>query len=332
MLVESSQGTPTLPALTAAHAHTRPTRREATPSGSWRSESASADSISSQKRRARAAGARPGAARGAERGLVCLSGCARTARRARPERSRRARPAFGPSASTSSCSGLRAWRRQDGTRSCATSPSTRASRTSSPATSTRTTRAEPRSRTSSSRSAATPRSSRRARARGNRESILRAPVELLEIFPDDRDAVLRTAEVAARLEFDLTEELGCRYPDFSDGDVPAIRQLARVCEDAFAERYPPSNRLLLSRARARLGAELGLIDQLGLAGFFLLHWEVLELARELANGIRGPARPAAGFRPGGAGLVGRLDRLLPDRPLARRPGRAEPLARPLPQP
>jgi error-prone DNA polymerase len=70
--------------------------------------------------------------------------------------------------------------------------------------------------------------------RGNRESILRAPAELLELFPDDREAVLRTAEIAARLEFDLTAELGYRYPDFSDGDVPAIKQLAQVCEDAFS--------------------------------------------------------------------------------------------------
>ncbi|MHB1243469.1 MAG: PHP domain-containing protein [Gaiellaceae bacterium] len=70
--------------------------------------------------------------------------------------------------------------------------------------------------------------------RGNRESFLRAPAELLEFFPDDRAAVLRTAEVAARLEFDLTAELGYRYPDFSDGDVPAIRQLAEVCQDAFS--------------------------------------------------------------------------------------------------
>ena len=134
--------------------------------------------------------------------------------------------------------------------------------------------------------------------RGNRESILRAPAELLELFPDDRDAVLRTAEVAARLEFDLTEELGYRYPDFSDGDVPAIRQLAQVCDDAFAGRYPPSNRLLLSQARARLEQELRLIDELGLAGFFLLHWEVLELARELANGIRGPGSPRRWLPPG----------------------------------
>ena len=134
--------------------------------------------------------------------------------------------------------------------------------------------------------------------RGNRESIMRAPAEMLELFPDDRDAVLRTAELAGQLEFDLTQELGYRYPDFSDRDEPAIQQLARVCEDAFSDRYPPSNRLLLGAARARLEQELRLIDELGLAGFFLLHWEVLELARELAAGIRGPGSPRRFLPPG----------------------------------
>ncbi len=134
--------------------------------------------------------------------------------------------------------------------------------------------------------------------RGNRESILRAPADMLELFPSDRDAVRRTAEVAERLEFDLTAELGYRYPDFSDGDEPAIHRLAEVCNDAFSDRYPPSNRLLLGRARARLEEELRLIDELGLAGFFLLHWEVLELARELACGIRGPGSPRRFLPPG----------------------------------
>jgi error-prone DNA polymerase len=134
--------------------------------------------------------------------------------------------------------------------------------------------------------------------RGNRESILRAPAEVLELFPEDRDAVRRTAEVAERLEFDLTQELGYRYPDFSDGEEPAIRRLARVCEDAFTERYPPRQRRLLNDARARLDTELRLIDELGLAGFFLLHWEVLELARELADGIRGPGSPRRWLPPG----------------------------------
>ncbi|TMK93432.1 MAG: DNA polymerase III subunit alpha, partial [Actinobacteria bacterium] len=123
--------------------------------------------------------------------------------------------------------------------------------------------------------------------RGNRESVLLPPAAMAERFPGDLDAVARTAELAGRLEFDLTQELGYRYPDFSDGSESAILQLRRVCDRAFHQRYEPCNRLLQSRARARLDEELALIDELGLAGFFLLHWEVLELARECALEVRG---------------------------------------------
>ncbi len=73
--------------------------------------------------------------------------------------------------------------------------------------------------------------------RGNHECILASPQDMLDRFPDDRDAVARTVELAERLTFDLTQELGYRYPDFSDGAEPAIVQLRRVCERAFAERY-----------------------------------------------------------------------------------------------
>src|SRR5437588_177882 len=123
--------------------------------------------------------------------------------------------------------------------------------------------------------------------RGNHESVLLSPAEVADRFADDRDSVRRTAELAARLEFDLTEELGYRYPDFSDGAEPAIVQLRRVCERAFVERYNDLNGHK-RRVRRRLEEELALIDELGLAGFFLLHWEVLELAREVALEVRGP--------------------------------------------
>ncbi len=125
--------------------------------------------------------------------------------------------------------------------------------------------------------------------RGNHESVLAAPADVLERFPEDGDAVARTVELAERLRFDLTEELGYRYPDFSDGVEPAIVQLRRVCEQSFDERYSsPSDKLSLGQVRSRLDEELVLIDELGLAGFFLLHWEVLELAREVALEVRGP--------------------------------------------
>ncbi|HZC75215.1 MAG TPA: PHP domain-containing protein, partial [Gaiellaceae bacterium] len=123
--------------------------------------------------------------------------------------------------------------------------------------------------------------------RGNHESVLVSPEEMLERFPEDREAVEQTTQLAERLEFDLTEELGYRYPDFSDGAEPAIVQLRRVCEGAFAERYSGLNGHK-RRVRRRLEDELALIDELGLAGFFLLHWEVLELAREVALEVRGP--------------------------------------------
>ena len=135
--------------------------------------------------------------------------------------------------------------------------------------------------------------------RGNHESVLLPPEAMEERFPDDRGAVARAGELAARLEFDLTRELGYRYPDFSDGDEPAIAQLTRVCNRAFEERYGGANGHK-KRARARLDEELALIGELGLAGFFLLHWEVLELAREVALEVRG-ASVARNVLPPGRG-------------------------------
>jgi error-prone DNA polymerase len=134
--------------------------------------------------------------------------------------------------------------------------------------------------------------------RGNHESVLVAPAAILDRFPDDRDAVARTVELAERLTFDLTEELGYRYPDFSDSPEPAIVQLAQVCDHAFEERYPAGSPALRANARARLDDELKLIDELGLAGFFLLHWDVLELARECALEVRGRGSPRHALPPG----------------------------------
>ena len=125
-----------------------------------------------------------------------------------------------------------------------------------------------------------------AERRGNHESLLLPPADAHDRFSLDRDAVERTRELAERLEFDLTQELGYRYPDFSDGDEPAIVQLRRICDRAFAERYADLNGHK-RRARRRLDDELALIDRIGLAGFFLLHWQVLELARECAVEVRG---------------------------------------------
>jgi error-prone DNA polymerase len=131
--------------------------------------------------------------------------------------------------------------------------------------------------------------------RGNHESVLLSPAAMLERLP--RDAAQRSREVADRCRFDLTQELGYRYPDFSDGVDPADVQLREICDRAFADRYANANGLK-RKARARLDDELQLISRLGLSGFFLLHWEVLELARECALEVRGPGSPRHALPPG----------------------------------
>ena len=133
--------------------------------------------------------------------------------------------------------------------------------------------------------------------RGNHESVLVAPAEMLERLP--RDAAERTREVAERCVFDLTQELGYRYPDFSDGPDPADAQLREICDrrSRIATCVITANGHK-RRARERLDDELQLISRLGLAGFFLLHWEVLELARDCALEVRGPGSPRHALPPG----------------------------------
>jgi len=132
--------------------------------------------------------------------------------------------------------------------------------------------------------------------RGNHESVLLAPGAMAERLPPE--AAARTREVADRCSFDLTQELGYQYPDFSGGPDPADVQLRAICDSAFTDRYSRVDTLTRRRARERLDEELALIARLGLAGFFLLHWEVLELARECALAVRGPGSPRHALPPG----------------------------------
>ncbi|MGZ4431481.1 MAG: PHP domain-containing protein, partial [Gaiellales bacterium] len=120
--------------------------------------------------------------------------------------------------------------------------------------------------------------------RGNHESVLRAPAEMAARFP--APAVRGAAEVAERCRFDLTKDLGYSYPDFvSETGESASQALHRICHAELERRYAGLPHL--AEARVRLGEELALIEHHRLAGFFLLHRDILELAREVAVRVRG---------------------------------------------
>src|SRR3954452_22727130 len=119
--------------------------------------------------------------------------------------------------------------------------------------------------------------------RGNSSSALASPEAMAARFREHPDAVAESAHLGQRLDFDLTRDLGYRYP--GSEDPSADPALAAICRARLEHRYAG----MPERAEAarRLEDELEMIAKLGLSGFFLLHYDILELAREVAAEVRG---------------------------------------------
>jgi len=138
--------------------------------------------------------------------------------------------------------------------------------------------------------------------RANSEFYLRPPYEVVRIFADRPDAVANALAIAERCsQFDITTDLGYRFPDFVGSDrAPAGRALAELCRARLEDRYP-SGSLHRGEAERRLVEELRLIEHHGLSGFFLVYRDLLELGREVAAQVRGGTRRLASNLPPGRG-------------------------------
>jgi error-prone DNA polymerase len=132
--------------------------------------------------------------------------------------------------------------------------------------------------------------------RGNHSHVMSSPQAMASRFRDHPEAVRETLLLAERLTFDLTKDLGYRYPGAEQES--ASRDLAELCRTRLDQRYGTGRGAQASEARTRLEQELRVIDRLGLAGFFLLHHDMLELAREVALEVRGPDSVRSLMTPG----------------------------------
>jgi error-prone DNA polymerase len=136
--------------------------------------------------------------------------------------------------------------------------------------------------------------------RPNSEFALRPLADVAALFCDCPDAVTNTLVLAERCRaFDLTRDLGYRFPDFRGAaDQSAARALAELCRARFEERYPEGSRHR-AEAEGRLAEELRLIEHHGLCGFFLVYADLFDLAREVAADVRrGSRRATGGLLPG----------------------------------
>jgi error-prone DNA polymerase len=129
----------------------------------------------------------------------------------------------------------------------------------------------------------------------NSEFFLRPPEEVEELFRDCPDAVANSLALAERCHgFDLTRDLGYRFPDFHGAErAPAPRALGELCRARLEERYPAGS-LHRGEAERRLAEELRLVEHHGLSGFFLVYHDLFDLAREVAADVRRGSRRAHG--------------------------------------
>jgi error-prone DNA polymerase len=122
------------------------------------------------------------------------------------------------------------------------------------------------------------------------ERWLKPPGDMRALFRDLPAAVRATRAVAERCAFTLAD-LGYRFPSFP---VPAGEteqsHLAKLAAAGVERRYEPGDPLL-PKVRAQMRRELAVIERLGLAGYFLVVWDIVEFAR--ARGIMIQGRGSA---------------------------------------
>jgi error-prone DNA polymerase len=125
--------------------------------------------------------------------------------------------------------------------------------------------------------------------RPNSEFYLKSPQEMARLFTDCPEALTSSIRIAERCQFDLTRDLDYRFPDYpcQPGETPD-GVLHHLCYKEARRRYGLASGGLPSQVKARLEEELRLIARHGLAGFFLIYRDLLELGKEVAREVYGP--------------------------------------------
>ena len=114
---------------------------------------------------------------------------------------------------------------------------------------------------------------------------VRSEEEMLRVFPNFREAIERTEEIAQRchVEFDFSTTHLPSYP-LPEGTTNTA-YLRSLCEEGIARLYDPDR----SDVRERLEYELGVIESMGYVDYFLIVWDFIHYAKTHGVGV-GPGR------------------------------------------
>jgi error-prone DNA polymerase len=126
----------------------------------------------------------------------------------------------------------------------------------------------------------------------NAERYLRTAKEMRQLFYDYPDAIGNTGELSARLQFDLSK-VGYEFPPYEVPHGETMDSFLRKrVDEGIRKRYLPKNDPALYEAAKRQAEhELRVIENRGLAGYFLVVWDLARFCRN--GGILAQGRGSA---------------------------------------
>jgi len=115
----------------------------------------------------------------------------------------------------------------------------------------------------------------------NDERHLRSTKEMVQLLSDLPEAIHNTSELSARLEYTLAD-LGYEFPRYPVPTGETMDSFLRKrTEEGFQNRYAvKQDNDLFERAKRQVQRELALIEELHLAGYFLIVWDIIRFCRE----------------------------------------------------
>jgi error-prone DNA polymerase len=126
----------------------------------------------------------------------------------------------------------------------------------------------------------------------NAQRHLRTAKEMCQLFYDHPEAIANTGELSARVQFDL-RTVGYDFPPYRvpDGETMDSFLSKRVDEGLRLRYLPKHDAALYERAKRQAEHELRVIENRGLAGYFLIVWDLVQFCK--ANGIMVQGRGSA---------------------------------------
>jgi error-prone DNA polymerase len=117
---------------------------------------------------------------------------------------------------------------------------------------------------------------------------LKTAAQMKALFRDLPEALANTGAVAERLEFQL-EDLGYEFPNYPlpEGESMDSFLKKRTMEGVRRRYGVKGNRHLYKKAFRQVERELALIAKLGLAGYFLIVWDIVEYCRRQGILVQG---------------------------------------------